>query len=264
MKYLVILLALFLGGCAQFGSKPLVLADGSQISERALIATEQHKAEAACYKSRAVAMPESPTTEQVLAFAVASMATQNARPCSGTNSNDVAIAKTKARWGFAGAATGQLVGFGKAKAAFDFGKTLATKSGNTTYNTDINTPNQNIDNSGGGGAEGGAVGQGGELGEGEEFGLASDSGGTGGSGGGVSDNASLNANTINIGGNVAISGNDAAAGDVAQINGDGSSQASITDSELKQSPLGANLEGLDNSNGEGFNDADGGNGVLDF
>jgi hypothetical protein len=259
MKYLFILLALILGGCAQLGPKPLVLADGSQMSERAYIASEQHKAESECYKSRAVVMPESPTTEQVLAFAVASMATQNARPCSGTNSNDVAIAKTKARWGFASAATGQLVGFGKAKEAFDFGKTLATKSGNTTYNTEINTPNQNIDNSGGAGAAGGLAD--GELTlEGE----------TGGAGGGVSDNGSVNANTINIGGNVAISGNDAAAGDVAQINGDGSSQTSIAGSELKQSPLGANQEGLDNSNDEegegagGFSDDDGGQTGLDI
>ena len=152
----LILIAIFLTGCAQLGAK-VTLPDGTIMSERAYMAQTQYVAEAACHESRKIELPDNPTPTQALSFAVASMAMQNANPCNGTNVNDVAIAKTRARWAFAG---------------------ILARAGQNAFG-------------------------------------------------------------------------------VALVNGDSSLQSFVVDSELKQSPLADEQNDLDNSNGEGFNDADG-------
>lgn len=239
MKILFIFVTITLTGCAQFGAR-VTMPDGSIITERAYIAQQQFKSEEACHNSRAVKIPDNPTTEQVLAFAVASMAAQNAKPCAGTNSNDAAIAKSKVRWGFAGSMIRALAGAYSVGELADFGKTLATSrtNTNTTYNTEFGDVTQS--NSTTGSVDGSPLGEGGGF-ESTENGQRT--------------------NTINIGGNTAIAGERAASGHTALVNGDSSLQSFIEGSELKQSPLADEQNDLDNSNGEGFGDNDGGNGV---
>lgn len=246
MKTIITLLALMaLTGCAQLGAK-VTLPDGTIMSERAYMAQNQFIAEAACHESRKIEMPDNPTSEQVLGFAVASMALQNAKPCSGTNSNDVAIAKTRARWGFASSFARVAAGaYGIGELA-DFGKSLANAKGDiTTYNTEIGNVSQSASSSV-------STSSGGS-----ELGSPNNSVNTSEDG--------VRSNSINIGGNASVAGERSAAGDTALVNGDSSLQSLISDSELKQSPLADDQNDLDNSNGEGFNDADGGNGVsVDF
>lgn len=233
----IIILLIALSGCAQLGAK-VTLADGTILSERAYIEQKRFESEKSCHQSRNIAMPDSPTSEQVLAFAVASMAMQNAKPCAGTNSNDVAIAKTRARWSFASSFARVAAGaYGVGEIA-DFGKTLANAKGDTTtYSTEIGNVSQSnsstISTSSGG----------------SELGSPNNSVNT--------DETGIRSNSINIGGNIAIAGERSASGDTALVNGDSSLQSFVLDSELKQSPLADEQNDLDNSNGEGFGDNDG-------
>jgi len=242
MKLMLIMLLVTMSGCAQLASK-VTLADGTQLSEKAYMAERQFAAEAACYESRKLEMPDNPTPTEMLGFAVASMAMQNATPCSGTNFNDVAIAKTRARWAFAGSFSRALAGaYGIGELA-DFGKSLANAKGDTTtYNVDMEGVSQSNSSSSTAGSS--------EMGNGGSNSAADNEART---------------NTIVIGGNSAVAGDRAAAGDTALVNGDSSLQSFIEGSELKQSPLADEQNDLNNSNGEGFGDNDGGNGVsLDF
>ena len=100
-RFLFFFLLPFIGGCSYFKS-PVILQDGTQLSQKAYIQTKQFEAETACHNSRKLDMPDNPTSEQVLAFALASLALQNLDSCRGTNTNDVAIARVRSGWGFAG------------------------------------------------------------------------------------------------------------------------------------------------------------------
>lgn len=95
--------------------------------------------------------------------------------------------------------------------------------------------------------------------------------GTGGSGGAANgDQAAPRNNVFNIGnGDVAIAGERASSGQ-SNMNGDSASQAILDNSEVKQSPIGDDQQGLQNSNDEegegagGFSDDDGGQTGLDI
>lgn len=234
MKYILMLALFSLGGCAQFGAK-VTLPDGTIMPEHAYTAQLMHRAEAECHKSRSLTLPDNPTPTQALAFAVAAMSMQSLQPCAGTNSNDVAIAKTKARWGAASSMLRVAAGaYGIGELA-DFGKSLANAKGDTTtYNVDMEGVSQSNSSSATAGSS--------EMGSGGSISAA--------------DNETRN-NSIVIGGNSAIAGERAAAGDTALVNGDSSLQSFIEDSELKQSPLADEQNDLNNSNGEGFGDNDG-------
>lgn len=233
----LILIAILLTGCAQLGAK-VTLPDGTIMSERAYMAQTQYVAEAACHESRKIELPDNPTPTQALSFAVASMAMQNAKPCNGTNVNDVAIAKTRARWAFANSFARVAAGaYGVGEIA-SLGKALANAKGDTTtYNTEIGNVSQSASSSV-------STSSGGS-----ELGSPNNSVNTSEDG--------VRSNSINIGGNASVAGERSAAGETALVNGDSSLQSFIVDSELKQSPLADEQNDLDNSNGEGFNDADG-------
>lgn len=95
--------------------------------------------------------------------------------------------------------------------------------------------------------------------------------GTGGSGGPANgDQTAPRNNVFNIGnGDVAIAGERASSGQ-SNMNGDSASQAILDNSEVKQSPIGDDQQGLQNSNDEegegagGFSDDDGGQTGLDI
>lgn len=242
MKSLSILLIIaVLSGCAQLGAKITRVENGvtTTMSEKAFMTEKLHAAEATCYESRAIKVPDNPTQTQLLGFAFASMAAQNLPPCGGTNMNDVAIAKTKARWGFANSAlrTG-LSAYGVGKLA-DFGETLATTKGDiTTYNTDIQTPAQSTSFSG-------VAGDAGEFGEGGAFNVEKNG---------------IESNSINIGSNVSLAGERSAAGATALVNGDSSVISAVDDSRLIGSDTGEDITKPDSVNTA--EDNDGGNGTL--
>lgn len=252
--------------CAQFGAK-VETSDGRTIPQEAYIAEKQFEAEKACYESKKPTMlPMSQNISAAEAVAIAmgnvmAMMVAAETPCGSTNVNDVRIAQAKARWGFGGALVrGVAVGYGVGQIT-DFGIALANAKGQT-YNTDLSGVRQ----SNGGTSTGSSGGSDGSI-SGEELADSNipSQGDT------VSQSSEgISTNTINIGGNVAVSGERAAAGQQALLNGDNALISSIVDSELKQSPTGENQEGLQNSNDVqdeavgGFQDDDGGNGVLDF
>ena len=147
--------------------------------------------------------------------------------------------------------------FGKidavAGAATKIVDSVGRNSANTTFNTDLSGVQQSAGTSS-------ATGEGGDIGSQMDV-----TTGTTGSGDIALSENGVRSNVINIGGPSSVAGDRAAAGDQALINGDDSLQSFIEDSELKQSPLADDQNELDNSNGEGFDDNDGGNGVsLDF
>lgn len=255
-KLTIILIALFMTGCAQLGAK-VTTPEGFTMSEKAYIAEKQHAAETECYRSRSAltqSMPANPSAAEAVAVSMGNvMAMMVAKDvkCGGTNVNDVAIAKAKARWGFAGALTRAAVGaYGVGQLA-DFGTALANaKSQTNTYNTSLNGISQSTSSSGGAGSGAGAL-------AGEE-GL----GGAGGVGGGFNQTESgIESNSINIGGQVAISGDRAAAGEDAILNGDSSVVSNNEDDvELKGANIGEDV----NTSQDAFNDPDGENGQFEF
>lgn len=262
MKISIIIALVFISGCAQLGPKVEVTEGNvtTVYTENAYIAHKQFEAEKACYenKSSAVSIPEGASAAEAVSIALTGVIASitDKTNCHGTNINDVKIAKTRARFGFAGALVkGVVTGYGIGQIA-DFGIAVANSRGDTNYNTDLSGVTQSTSNSGSAGdAVGGSGGEG--------------LGGAGTGGGFTPSDTGVKSNTINIGsGSVATAGDRSGAGD-ALVNGDSSLISSIEDSELKQSPTGEEQQGLDNSSdieGDGDGDAglkdnDGGNGI---
>ncbi len=249
MKLILIiplLTLLMLSGCAQFKKTITVtttLKDGTKIvtehTQASLIAERQFEAEKACHESRKFSLPDSPTNEQILAYAVASLAAQNQRPCTGTNHNDVAIAKAKVRWSFAGSLARVLGGaYGVGEIA-DFGKSLANSrvQNSTTYNTEFGNVSQSNSTVATGGSG--------------EFGAPA-----------TTNEGAIRSNSISIGGGSALAGDRAASGETALVNGDSSVISSVEDSDVKGSDTGEDINKPDDQSV--FNDDDGGNGVFDL
>ena len=149
--------------------------------------------------------------------------------------------------------------------AVDLVGTVAKNSGDR-YNVDATQNNQTYNTAGNATSNDGLDG----IPEGEAGlgGIA----GTGGSGGPANgDQSAARTNVFNIGGgDIAIAGERAASGQ-SYLNGDSASQAAINDSDVKQSPVGDDQQGLDNSNDTngdgangGFDDGDGTDNGVDF
>ena len=226
----------------------VTLSDGTIMHKSAYIAQQRYEAERACHESRAFKIPQNPTSEQVLAFAISELAKQNKRPCAGTNENDVEIARTKARWSFAGifavAAKQSIVAGEIAQTVSTIAKSRV--SNNTTYSTrvgSISQSNKTIINSESNGGNSGAS-----------------SGGNGGNAT-INENAERN-NQIVFNRNGAIARDNANAGDGALLNADSGLISSVNESEIKGSDTAREINKPDDSSS--FDDNDGGNGAFDL